>query len=442
MHQTPQFSPNEFILMTLLLKMAVIAALASVMARSKTFEHLLFVEKRNFHEKMQFVFLLGLPLAVGEAARLLLNYAAADVSLEGSFIVGLLGGYVTGGVTGGVLGLLPLLRKEWFSPLLLAVAGLMGGIIRALCKNREDIWHFSPFFDLNIYRSLRNALTFRQFDWQFILLIASIGLEVMRITLGRLSHPNAVWLYSAYSDNPWILFCILIATPMVIGIALKVWNTRRIEVKLEEQERLVMKARLDALSSQINPHFLFNTLNSIASLIRTRPENARNMVFKLSNLLRKLLKTHDNFVTLEEELESIDDYIDIEVTRFGHDKLRVEKSVDPDTKSAVVPSMILQPIIENSIKHGLSHKVEGGTVSIRTYREDGHVVIQISDDGIGIPEGLLGKAYTEGIGISNVNERLKVVYGNDYQLQLKSEPGKGTQTLIRIPELEAPLPRK
>ncbi len=442
MHQSPQFSQNEFILLTLLLKMAVIAALASVMARSKTFEHLLFVEKKNFNEKMQFVFLLGVPLAVGEAARLLLTYVAADVSLEGTFIVGLLGGYVTGGVTGGILGLLPLFRREWLTPLMLAIAGLLGGGLRALCKNKEDIWQFSPFFDLNIYRSLRNAVTFRNIDWQFILLSASLGLEVLRISLAQLAPSNSVWLYSIYSDNPWIMFCILIATPMAIGIALKVWNTRRIEVKLEEQERLVMRARLDVLSSQINPHFLFNTLNSIASLIRTRPENARNMVLKLSNLLRKLLKTHDNFVTLEEELESIDDYLDIEVTRFGHDKLRIEKSVDPTTTSAVVPSMILQPIIENSIKHGLANRVEGGTVSIRTYRDGGHLVIQIADDGIGMPEDQLRKAYTEGIGISNVNERLKVVYGSDYQLQLKSEPGRGTRTLIRIPELETAVERK
>jgi two-component system LytT family sensor kinase len=437
MHQRSPFSQNEFILLTLLLKMAVVASLASVMARSKTFENLLFVEKKNFKEKMHLVFLLGAPLGIGVGARLLLDYAAADISLEGSFLVGLLGGYVTGGVTGGIIGLLPLFRKEWLAPLMLSMAGLLGGLLRALCRSKEDLWHFSPFFDLNIYRSLRNAMTFRDLDWQLILLLATTMLEEVRIALAHLSPPNVVWLYSIYSDTPWTLFCILISTPMAIGIALKVWNSRRVEVKLEEQERLVMTARLEALSSQINPHFLFNTLNSIASLIRTHPENARRMVFKLSNLLRKLLKTHDNFVTLQEELESIDDYLDIEVTRFGHDKLRIEKFVDPDTMTAVMPSMILQPILENSIKHGLAHKVEGGTIRIRTSHEDGHLLIRISDDGVGMPEEELATAFTEGIGISNVNERLKVMYGSDYQLELKSEPGRGTTTLIRIPVLEA-----
>ncbi|MDD5543586.1 MAG: histidine kinase [Acidobacteriia bacterium] len=441
MHGSSAFPQPEFILLTLLLKMGVIAALASVMARSKTFENLLFVERKDFKEKMILVFLLGIPLGVGEGARLLLNYAAADVSLEGSFLIGLLGGYVTGGVTGGVLGLLPLFRKEWLSPLMLAIAGLLGGLLRALCKNKEDLWHFSPFFDLNIYRSLRNALTFRNVDWQLILLASTVGIEALRLFLVRL-HRSSIWLYSQNSSTPWIVFCILISTPMAIGIALKVWNSRRVEVKLEEQERLVMQARLDALKNQINPHFLFNTLNSIASLIRTHPEDARGMVYKLSNLLRKLLKTRNNFVTLKEELDSIDDYLDIEVTRFGPEKLRVVKSIDPATLDQTVPSMILQPIIENSIKHGISPKIDGGTVQIRAYRNDGHLIIQVSDDGVGMALNHPQSERFGGIGIANVNERLRVVYGDDFQLQLQSEPGKGTVTQIRIPELEAVPSRK
>lgn len=437
MHPGLSLSPTQIILLTLLLKMAVVASFASVMGRSKAFRRLLFIEKRRFADKMKFLALLGVPMAFGVAARLLLNYSIADFSLEGSFVVGLLGGYTTGGMIGGMVGGVAFLRREWLAPPLLAGAGLLGGALRALCRNKEDIWHFSPFFDLNIYNSIKNALTFRNIDWQLILFLASLLLEAMRIIVARSFHPSAPWLFCTYSSNPWMLLCILIATPMAIGLTLKVWNNTRIEIKLEEQEKLVMQARLDALSSQINPHFLFNTLNSIASLIRTRPENARRMVLKLSNLLRKLLRSHDNFVTLEEELESIDDYVDIEVTRFGHDKLRIEKDVDPETIFAVVPSMILQPLVENSIKHGISPKVEGGTVWIRTYRDSGHLVIQVSDDGVGIPIDRLGAVYTEGIGVSNVNERLKVLYGQDYQLEMKSEAGRGTQTLIRIPELQA-----
>ena len=125
-----------------------------------------------------------------------------------------------------------------------------------------------------------------------------------------------------------------------------------------------MEARLAALTSQINPHFLFNTLNSVSSLIRTDPNQARAMVVKLSKVLRRLLRKHENFSALRDELSFIEDYLSIEVIRFG-DKLRFEKDVADDTLDMLVPSMLLQPLVENSIKHGLSSKVEGGTIRIR-----------------------------------------------------------------------------
>ena len=112
-------------------------------------------------------------------------------------------------------------------------------------------------------------------------------------------------------------------------------------MKLEEQKRLLLEARLDALQRQINPHFLFNTLNSIASLVRMKPELAREMTVKLANILRALLKDHDSYVPLSEELKFTDDYLDIEVVRFGADKLRVEKEIDPRTLEVLVPSILL-----------------------------------------------------------------------------------------------------
>src|SRR4029079_15069615 len=119
------------------------------------------------------------------------------------------------------------------------------------------------------------------------------------------------------------------------------------------------EARLAALSSQINPHFLFNTLNSVASLIRLDPDQARQVVYKLSKILRRLLRQQDNLTTLGEELSFIDDYLAIEMVRFG-DKLRFVKEVEPETLDLLVPSMLLQPLVENSIKHGLASKVDGG----------------------------------------------------------------------------------
>ena len=158
---------------------------------------------------------------------------------------------------------------------------------------------------------------------------------------------------------------ICATAPVVVGIPLKIWNAIRVERKLEEQGRLLLEARLDALQRQINPHFLFNTLNSITSLVRSQPELAREMIVKLANILRVLLKDREAFLPLSEELQFTDDYLDIEVVRFGS-KLKVVKEIAEDTLDVVVPGMLLQPLIENSIKHGLEPRISGGTVTLRS----------------------------------------------------------------------------
>src|SRR6266581_4888452 len=157
----------------------------------------------------------------------------------------------------------------------------------------------------------------------------------------------------------------LLATVLCVATPIKIWNNARIEHRLQEQEKLLLAAKIEALANQINPHFLFNTLASISSLIRTQPDTARMLITKLSGLLRRLMRSTDHFVTLREELESIDEYLDIEVVRFGP-QLRVEKQIAPQTLDVIVPSMLLQPLVENSIKHGLSRKVGGGRITITT----------------------------------------------------------------------------
>ena len=139
-----------------------------------------------------------------------------------------------------------------------------------------------------------------------------------------------------------------------------------IEIKLKEQKRLVLEARLDALQRQINPHFLFNTLNSIASLVRFRPEMAREMIVQLANILRALLKDHDSYVPFREELTFTDDYLGIEVVRFGAEKLRVVKEIDAGRWSCWCPACCCSRLIENSIKHGLEPRLQGGTITLRS----------------------------------------------------------------------------
>ena len=194
-----------------------------------------------------------------------------------------------------------------------------------------------------------------------------------------------------------------------------------------------MAARLSALANQINPHFLFNTLTSISSLVRLQPETARMVIQRLSALLRRLMRSQDHFVPLRDELLSIDDYLDIEVIRFGP-QLRVQKNIDPDTLDVLVPSMILQPLVENSIKHGLSRKVGGGRILIRTERRNRMALIEIVDDGLGMTPERLSEAFHSGIGLSNVSERLRVIYGEGCHLQLESTLDTGTSVILEIPD--------
>jgi two-component system LytT family sensor kinase len=159
------------------------------------------------------------------------------------------------------------------------------------------------------------------------------------------------------------------------------------------------------------------------------------MVVKLSKVLRRLLRKHETFSPLREELSFIEDYLSIEVVRFG-DKLRFEKDVAEDTLDMLVPSMLLQPLVENSIKHGLGSKVEGGTIRIHTARKLDRLHLLVEDDGVGIPESKLATLLDGGIGVTNVNERLKVLFGNEYRMWIDSQPGHGTRIEIEVPELQ------
>jgi two-component system LytT family sensor kinase len=140
-------------------------------------------------------------------------------------------------------------------------------------------------------------------------------------------------------------------------------------------------------------------------------------------------------VPLQEELDFIDDYLDIEVARFGRDSLQIHKQIDERTLDAFVPSMFLQPIVENALKHGLAPKLGVGELTINTSTLDGRLIITIEDNGVGIPKERMGKVYEDGIGISNVHERLRVLYGADFKMDISSNEGEGTRIRIEVPEL-------
>jgi len=428
----------ERYLVPLLLKLGVMASIASILARSSQFKAMLMLETRTLNQRLALSLWLSIVFGASVAIRVVLpSYQAADLGLEGSLLAGLLGGYVTGLLSGILISLPAMFAGEHLAMPLLAGIGVWGGVLRDLAPDPDEIWRASPFVDLNIYRFFKESQHYRRTAFHLVFPAGILIAEALRQLIGSAFGENRVFFLRA--GDPWSRASVYATTLFAVAIPLKIWNSTRNEKKLEEQGRLLVEARLAALTSQINPHFLFNTLNSVSSLIRTDPNQARVMVLRLSTILRRLLRKHENFSPLRDELSFIEDYLSIEVVRFG-DKLRFEKNVAADTLDMLVPSMLLQPLVENCIKHGISPKVEGGTIRIRTERTESRLALLVEDDGVGISESQLATLLDHGgIGVSNVHERLKVLFGNEYRMWIDSRPGQGTRIQIEIPELQTDL---
>jgi two-component system, LytTR family, sensor kinase len=429
------FLSAEQFLTTLIVKLAAMAVLATMLARYRRFRHILIFERRGWVDRLAFTLSIGVPLSALVLVRLLLpDYRAADLTLEGAFIAGLLAGPYTGALVGLIISLPALGGGEFISLPFAVGCGFAGGGLRELVP-AESIWRFTPFVFVDLPKHLWQMLRKFEPNWQLALVVAPVGLELIRQTLGARFGDHRI--FYLHHGEPWSMALVMLGTVLTVATPIKIWNSARIEHKLQEQEHLLLAAKIEALKSQINPHFLFNTLTSISSLIRSQPDTARTLIVKLAALLRRLLRSHQHFTTLRDELESIDEYLDIEVVRFGS-KLTVRKEIGPDTLDVVVPSMILQPLVENSIKHGLSRKVGPGVITLRSHLANGRAIIEVEDDGMGFVLERLNEPMASGIGLANVRERLRVIYGATYQLTLTSSPGHGTKARIEVPELVVP----
>jgi two-component system LytT family sensor kinase len=433
---------QRLILINLLVKLGLAAAIAAGLVRSVEFKSLLFREERPIRDRIYLVLWLVVSEWIGKALALGVwvrfgepSSFAGDLSMETTILLGAIAGRFAG-VAGGVLLALPaILSGSGLMLLLNVVVGLLAGQLREFAPHHEEIWRFSPFNYLSLLRWVRRTEPRPSFsDWQVVFLLMIVFVRFLQSQAMR-------WMpIYAYPPHPrWVEVLIYATSVTVIVIELKIWNGVRLQIKLEEQERLLLQARMAALQNQINPHFLFNTLNSISSLVRFAPDTARELIIKLAKILRRLLHSSDAFVALQEEIDFIDNYLDIEVVRFGRDKLRVVKELDPASLEVMVPSMLLQPLVENSIKHGLSSKIEGGSIYLRSSLAEEHVTIEVEDDGVGMasaqllerPAGL-GEG---GIGMANVAERLKVLYGDTARMTIDSRDGKGTLVRLRLPVL-------
>ncbi len=436
---------SKLILITLLIKLGVAAAVSSALARSTVFQNLLLSERRTAGQMLGLLACICVPLTLGVWVRVVVpNFYAADISFEAIIIVGLLLGTTPAIIAGAFLSIPAVLHREYLTLPFNLIVALIFGTYRAFVSE-EDVWSFSPFVDLSIYRWIRRNLMRPRVDRQVLLLMLIFGMQMLRNWIGD-HYPRRLF---TLRSNSWpLLLAIFVCAPIVVGIPLKIWNAIRIERKLEVQERLLLEARLDALQRQINPHFLFNTLNSIASLVRFRPEQARELIVKLASILRVLLQDRDDLLPLRDELQFADDYLDIEVARFGAEKLQVVKDIPDETLEILVPSMLLQPLIENSIKHGLEPRIGGGTITLRSRLQQDKLVVTVEDDGVGMtaesessPEprrgGLLHSG--TGVGMRNVRERMQVLCGPEVGFEILSRPGRGTRVVLTIPVIHTQI---
>lgn len=250
-------------------------------------------------------------------------------------------------------------------------------------------------------------------------------------------HPGQILTFSYLFRMYWVHYVVVYVALywlVVFGhLGFHYYNRyREREVETAQLQRELVEARLEALRMQLNPHFLFNTLHAISALIHDSPEAADRVVARLSELLRLSLdQTKPQEVPLAEEMAFLDRYLDIEQTRFA-ERLKIEKKISQDVQSALVPYLILQPIVENAIRHGIEPREDLGLLQISAERKDGRLHLRVRDNGDG-PSAKSSGASTEGIGLSNTRSRLRHLYGENFSFELVAANGGGLEARMEIP---------
>ena len=207
---------------------------------------------------------------------------------------------------------------------------------------------------------------------------------------------------------------------------------------LDRSRAQVAEAEVRALRAQISPHFVYNSLTAIASFVRTDPERARDLLTEFADFTRYSFRRHGEFTTLAEELRSIERYLLLERARFG-DRLQVTLRIAPEVLPVAVPFLCLQPLVENAIRHGLQGRPGPGHITIVAEDAGNECLISIDDDGVGMDPDrlrrtLAGEPSGDGVGLGNVDERLRAVFGDDYGLVVDTAVGAGTRVNVRVPK--------
>ncbi|MBM4265668.1 MAG: hypothetical protein FJ144_03470 [Deltaproteobacteria bacterium] len=340
--------------------------------------------------------------------------------------------------------------------------GLQIGLLQAyLLRRPSSIWisvlaslvfgAVTLFLWQRVFPRLRTSAGSKRPLVQALAALLAMAATSFVVVNGLMWLGSGRWMFSPYTGgdvtvdieasviawSPYIYFAFPIvpaALAAVVGFNQSWWQIFMLQRSEHHAREMAALAQLDALRAQINPHFLFNSLNSIAQLISSDPCRAEECVERLAEIFRYLLKSENrSFVTLADELDIADAYLDIERARFG-DRLAVDFVVDDEARNRFVPTLILQPLIENAVRHGVSRKIGGGRVSIEAALQGDDLQVVVRDTGVGIGQGV-ENATSNGVGLRNVHDRLVHLFGEAYAPRIDSHPGEGTAVTVRVPRL-------
>jgi signal transduction histidine kinase len=294
---------------------------------------------------------------------------------------------------------------------------------------------------------------FDRHAWGRVILVHSIGVFVFTFAHSALSAYVRVLTVDWLAPDKAIPFSMALRQRFVLNFdyeAITYWFlvgiSHALDYRRQSAERSITAAKLqarlaeanlEALQRQLHPHFLFNTLHTISALMHRDIEAADAMLARLSDLLRLTLhrvRTHQ--LRLKEELDFIEKYLEIERARYG-DRLRVVFDIDPAMLDTAVPSMVLQPLVENALRHGIGPKVGGGQIDIIARRDDDQLWLIVRDDGYGVPADELD-ALNEGVGVSNTRARLQHLYGDRHRFEFRAPRGGGLEVRVAIPVVQIP----
>lgn len=277
--------------------------------------------------------------------------------------------------------------------------------------------------------------------------LQTLGHAFGSVTFAWIWHASLLWCFRLlFGEQVWqsaklfdIKYWLLHEALIVYGVIVGVFYARRYQQQALAHERQEADLRLHSkqmeltlLKGQLNPHFLFNTLNSINALVGSNPEGARHVLAQLAEVLRYSLESdRRTLVPLAEELRFVETYLEIEQARFGK-RLRVRWSVDDSARALLVPPMIIQPLAENAVRHGLAPKEEGGELALRIARHDARLVIEVADNGVGTASVAQEQLLQSGTGLRNTDLRLRKMFGDAYGLQIENDR-RGFRVNFQIP---------